>query len=217
LQSFHQRFPALSIGELLGDAGEGFDSVLRYVHTDLQALRTIRLRHAEGDDLPLTCLQRGYDQNGIPLCSLGYRLSCNGHDYQHGTTKWVCRQKCLHQPHPDIQLTQESQAPRTACPFADPAHPLGTSVTIGLALPDGSIRLARDMQVSSDTWKLRIGRQSYSESRNASQTRYHLKRSPWFGLVNSSKATLIGDTLFLMFNLARFVLEACSVTPPAPP
>jgi len=180
------------------------------------ALRTIRLRHAEGDDLPTTCLQRGYDPNGIPLCPLGYRLACNGHDYQHGTTKWVCRTKCMHQSEPDLQLSPETQAPRTACPFADPARPLGTSITTGLALPDGSIRLARDMPVGSDTWKLRIGRQSYSESRNASQARYQLKRSPWFGFSNSSKATTIGDTLLLLLNLARFILEASAAALPAP-
>ena len=101
--------------------------------------------------------------------------------------------------------------PRQACPFADPAHPLGYSLTTGLSLPDGSIRLARDMQVGSDTWKLRIGRQSYAESRNASQARRGLKRSPWFGLPNSAKATLIGDTLSLAFNLTRLFCEAsCS-------
>ncbi len=211
------RFPSLSIGEVLGDAGEGHEGVLTYVHQDLQALRTIHIRHAEGDDQPMTCLKRGYDENGIPLCPLGYRMSCNGHDYQQQKTKWLCRQKCLHQSQADIQLSPEIQAPRTACPFTDPARPLGFSITTGLALPDGSVRLARDMQVGSDTWKLRIGRQSYSESRNASQARRGLKRSPWFGLSNTSKATTIGDTLSLMLNLARFVLEACSASPPAPP
>ena len=216
-QNLRLRFPHLSIGEVLADAGEGLEVVLSYVHTDLHALRTIRLRHAEGDDLPTTCLQRGYDHNGIPLCPLGYRLACNGHDYHHQTTKWLCRQKCLHQPQPDILPTLQNQVPRTTCPFADPAHPLGTSITTGLSLPDGSIRLARDMPVGSDSWKLRIGRQSYSESRNASQARYHLKRSPWFGFSNSSKATTIADTLFLLLNLARFVLEASSAARPAPP
>jgi hypothetical protein len=216
-QNLRLHFPHLSIGEVLGDAGEGQEVVLSYVHTDLHALRTIRLRHADGDKLPLTCLQRGYDHNGTPLCPIGYRLSCNGHDYQHQTTKWVCRQKCLHQPEPDIQLSPQTQASRTACPFADPAHPLGSSITTGLSLPDGSVRLARDMQVGSELWKLRIGRQSYSESRNASQARYQLKRSPWFGFSNSSKATTIGDTLFLLLNLARFILEASSAALPASP
>lgn len=217
LKDLHRRFPDLSIGEVLGDAGEGFEAILHFVHTDLHALRTIRLRHAEGDDLPLTCLQRGYDQNGVPLCPIGYRLSCNGHDYQHHTTKWVCRQKCLHQPEPDIQLPSQAHEAHKACPFAHPDHPLGSSVTTGISLPDGSVRLARDMLVGSDTWKLRIGRQSYSECRNASQARYQLKRSPWFGFTNSSKATTIGDTLLLLLNLARFILEASAAPLPAPP
>lgn len=216
-QDLRRRFPNLAIGEVLGDAGEGQEIVLSYIHTDLHALRSIRIRHAEGDDQLLTCLKRGYDENGNPLCPLGYRLSCNGHDYLRGSTKWVCHQKCLHQPEPDIQLSPETQPPRTACPFADPTHPLGMSITIGLSFPDGSIRLARDMQVGSDTWKLRIGRQSYSESRNASQARRQLKRSPWFGLANSSKATTIGDTISLMLNLARFVLEASQAALSAPP
>jgi hypothetical protein len=210
-----RRFPALSIGEVLGDAGEGFESILGYVHTELQALRTIRIRHAEGDDLPLTCLQRGYDEKGTPLCPIGYRLSCNGHDYSHHSTKWVCRQKCIHQPQPDLSVSQETQTPRTACPFADPTHPLGMSLTIGLSFPDGSIRLVRDMLVGSDLWKLRIGRQSYAESRNASQAHRRLKRSPCFGLTNSAKVTLIGDTLSTMLTLARLILEASAS--PAPP
>ena len=205
-----QRFPSLKINEVLGDAGEGFDEILRYVHDNLQALRTIRLRHAAGDDAPLVCLERSYDEHGIPLCPLGYRLACNGHDYQRNSTKWVCHQKCLHQAAPDICLPDKSQAqpPRQACAFVDPAHPLGFSMTIGLDLPDGCIRLARDMQVGSDLWKLRIGRQSYSESRNASQSRRNLKRSPWFGIHNSAKTMLISDTLSLAANLARLVFEA---------
>lgn len=64
------------------------------------------------------------------------------------------------------------------------------------------------MQAGSDTWNLRIGRQSYSESRNASQQRRGIKRSPWFGLNNTAKAMLISDTLSLAFNLTRLIFEA---------
>jgi hypothetical protein len=202
LQHLHQRFPKLRIGEVLGDAGEGFDEILKYVHVDLHALRTIRLRHAEGDDQPLTCLQRGYDEHGIPLCPHGYRLSSNGHDYQRHATKWVCRLKCTHQPDPDIPGAA-SAISRSTCPFASPDHSLGFSLSTTLTLPDGSIRLARDMQVGSDTWQLRIGRQSYAESRNATQTRRHLKRSPAFGLPNTAKSMLLSDTLSLAFRLRR--------------
>jgi len=211
LQSLRSRFPHLQIGEFLGDAGEGYDQVLRYVHDDLKALRTIRLLSMNGDDDPLTCLRRGYDEKGTPLCPLGYRLFPNGHDYEHGTTKWLCRQKCIRQAQPDIALAEappQEILPHQACQFAEPQRPLGYSLTTGLSLPDGCIRLARDLQVGSPSWKLRIGRQSYAESRNASQQRRGLKRSPWFGLTNTAKATLIGDTLSLAFNLARLIGQA---------
>ena len=209
LQDLRKRFPSLKIGEFLGDAGEGFDEILQYVHDDLQALRTIRLRHADGDDLALTCLQRGYDQNGVPLCPHGYRMTSNGHDYQRHSTKWVCHRKCVHQPKPDISGA-EPQVSRTTCPFANPdqAARLGFSLCTSLTLPDGSIRLARDIQVDSDTWHLRMGRQSYAESRNATQARRQLKRSPSFGLSNTAKSMTLSDTLSLAFNLCRLIFEA---------
>lgn len=209
LEALRRRFPALQIGEFLGDAGEGFDEILQYVHQDLHALRTIRLRHADGDELALTCLQRGYDQNGVPLCPHGYRMTSNGHDYQRHATKWVCHRKCLHQPEPDISAA-ESQVSRTTCPFANPnqAARLGFSLCTALTLPDGSIRLARDTQVDSDTWHLRMGRQSYAESRNATQARRQLKHPPSFGLPNTAKSMTISDTLSLAFNLCRLIFEA---------
>lgn len=219
LKSLRSRFPTLQIGEFLGDAGEGLDEVLIFVYSELKAIRSIRLRHHDGDDLPLTCLTRGYDQQGIPLCQLGYRLSFNGHDYQRQSSKWVCRQKCSHQPVPDISPPDFNPdlPPRLHCPFVDPQRPLGFSVTIGLALPDGCIRLARDLSPDSPSWKLRIGRQSYAESRNASLAHRQLKRSPWFGLENTTKATIIGDTLSIAFNLSRLIFEASSSALRAPP
>lgn len=206
-QSLRQRFPALNIGEVLGDAGEGYDEILQFVYDDLRALRTIRLRHTEQDEQLLTCLQRGYDQNGIPLCPHGYRLSSNGHDYQRHATKWVCRLQCTHQADPDIPGVASALS-RSTCPFATADHPLGFSLNTALTLPDGSIRLARDLQVGSDTWQLRIGRQSYAESRNATQARRHLKRSPSFGLSNTAKSMLLSDILSLAFNLTRLIFEA---------
>jgi len=43
--------------------------------------------------------------------------------------------------------------------------------------------------VCSALWRLRQGRQSYAESRNASQARRHLKRSPWYDQANSATPT----------------------------
>jgi hypothetical protein len=209
-----RRFPDLIIGEVIADAGEGFDEILRYIHDDLKALRIIvPRRHAE-DDNPLTLLKREYDAQGTPLCLYGYRLSFNGHDYQRGISKWVCRQRCLHRPQPDVTVDpapdSEAQAACSPldCPYRDPERPLGCLVVVGLAFPNGDMRLARDLRVESPTWELRIGRQSYSESRNACQARRGVKRSPWFGRTNSAKASIIADILTGALNVARFVREA---------
>ena len=87
---------------------------------------------------------------------------------------------------------------------------------VDLTLPDGDIRLARDHAVGSDTWKLRSGRRSYSECRNADQSRRGLKRSPCFGLPNSAKASILGDILTSALNVARFVRAATLAAARAP-
>jgi hypothetical protein len=94
------------------------------------------------------------------------------------------------------------------CPYLQGQGAAGFLVTVNLTLPDGNIRLARDLKVGSPTWDLRLGRQSYSESRNADQTRRGVKRSPWFGQANAAKASLLADTLTCALNVARFVREA---------
>jgi hypothetical protein len=206
-QDLQARFPDLLIGEVTGDAGEGFDEILRFIHDDLHALRLIDQRRADGDADPSALLKRGYDAQGTPLCMFGYRLAFNGHDYQRHDSKWLCRQVCRHQAKPDLVLPGASADPKI-CPYRTPQGDLGHLVRVGLALPDGNVRLARDLNVDSATWQLRQGRQSYAESRNANQTRHGLKRSPCFGLANSAKAQILGDTLTLATNVARFIREA---------
>jgi hypothetical protein len=211
-QDLRRRFPALKIGEVTGDAGEGYDDILRFIHDDLHAVRLIDQRHQPGDDDLLTCLKRGYDAHGTPLCQQGYRLAFNGHDYARGDSKWVCRRRCRVQVQPDVVLNPPALDDPHACPYRQPDEDLGYLARVGLTLPDGNLRLARDLQVDSPTWTLRQGRQSYAESRNANQARYHLKRSPWFGLPNSAKATVLGDILTNALNVARFVREASRMT-----
>jgi hypothetical protein len=207
-----RRFPALLISEMLGDAGEGFDEILRFVYHDLHALRSIRIRHHSCDKDTLTCLKRGYDAQGTPLCPHGYLLAFNGHDYRRQTSKWVCRQRCVPHPEPDLlpdDWSDEQRATLSLCPYRDPARPLGYTTIVNATLPqDNDVRLARDFKVGSPTWELRIGRLSYAESRNANQTRRNLKRSPWFGQTNSAKAQILGDILSCALNVARFVREA---------
>ena len=104
-----------------------------------------------------------------------------------------------------------------ACPYRTSGSSLGYLVWVGLSLPDGDIRLARDLKAGSLLWTLRQNRQSYAESRNANQARFGLKRLPWYGQPNSAKANYLGDILTCALNVARFVREAtmaiaCSVT-----
>jgi len=206
LKDVQARYPQLKIGEVLGDAGEGFDEILEFVHQDLHALRTITPRHHATDADEALCLKRGYDPHGTPLCPHGYRMRCNGHNYDTQQTKWVCKQRCCLHPQPDVH-PQPPEA-RPDCPYRDPEHPLGMTVTVGLTLPDGTLRLARDHATTGPTWELRHGRQSYSESRNAIQERLGLKRAPGFGLANAAKASILGDILTLLGTVARFVREA---------
>jgi len=213
-QDLQRRFPPLKIGEVLGDAGEGIEEILRFVHTDLHALRTIVLHRATDDEDPLVCLTRGYDAQGTPLCSHGYRLAFNGHDYRRHDSKWVCRQRCRQHSQPDVTpvLPPDATPPTlhdlSFCPYLAPQRPLGYLAIVNLALPNGDIRLARDLKVGSPLWELRLGRQSYAESRNACQARRGVKRSPWFGQANSAKASILADTLTSLLNVARFVREA---------
>jgi hypothetical protein len=211
------RFPNLVIGEVTGDAGEGYDEILRFVHDDLHALRLIDQRRADCDADPAALLKRGYDAQGAPLCMFGYRLAFNGHDYgdqvARHDSKWLCRQVCRHQAKPDVALPAATADAKT-CPYRTPEGDFGYLVRVGLALPDGNVRLARDLNVDSASWQLRQGRQSYAgqpqrlHSRNANQTRHGLKRSPCFGLPNSAKAQILGGTLTLATNVARFIREA---------
>lgn len=212
LRQLRQRFPDLRIGEVVADAGEGYDEVLGFVYQELKALRIIDLREHQTDADALARLRRGYDGDGTPLCSYGYRLYANGHDYQARRSKWVCRQRCRRQAEPDVQPpgSQAEGGERVdaaSCPYRDSSRQ-GYIVTVGDTLADGSRRLARDLQVGSATWKLRKGRSSYAESRNASQMRRGVKRSPWFGLANSGKAACLSDGLTLTTTVARLVREA---------
>ncbi len=206
LEDLRRRYPQLQIGEVLGDAGEGYDEILRYVYAELHACRLIEIRHHATDRDPALCLKRGYDAQGIPLCPHGYRLRCNGHNYATQQTKWVCRRRCVLHPQPDVH--PHPPAARPDCPWRDPEYAWGMSVTVRLTLPDGSLRLARDYAITGPTWRQRHGRQSYAESRNAIQTRLGLDRAPWFGLTSAAKASILGDILTLLSTVARFVREA---------
>lgn len=198
--SLRARFPWLSIGEVLADAALGFQCCLDPIW-EAGALRMVDLRAAEGDDNLQIQLRRGYNAKGHPLCLHGYEMSPNGHDYARRRTKWCCAHVCL----------QQTARPTPACPYLTPEHKHGQVVNVGRTLPDGSVRLAREVAYDSRAWKERYGRRNLSESRNGSQERMGLKRLPSFGLSRGRKEVALGDFLDNLHTLARLLQEATTL------
>ena len=194
------RFAYLDIGEVLADAALGYQCCLDPIW-EAGALRMVDTRAAQGDDDPQVQLRRGYNDKGHPLCIHGYEMSPNGHDYQRRRTKWICKKTCLKDP----------KRPGPDCPYLASEHKCGQVVNVGRTLPDGSVRLAREVPYGSPNWKKRYGRRNLSESRNGSQERMGLKRLPNFGLPRNFKEVAVGDFLDNLHTLGRLVQEATTL------
>ena len=80
-------------------------------------------------------------------------------------TKGCCRQACLHDADPIVNLPDVHYPPET-CPYRDPQHPHGQIGGVGERFADGSIRLVRDLPVGTPEWK-----RLYHRARNAVQSR----------------------------------------------
>lgn len=199
------RFPWLVIGEVLADAALGYEPCLDPIWQS-GALRMVDSRAAEGDDQRELQLRRGYDANGHPLCVHGYPMHPNGHDYDRRRTKWCCAQACKH----------DAQHPAPECPFRSPDHSHGQIVNVGRTLPDGSVRLAREVPYGSETWKARYGRRNLSESRNASLEGMGLKRLSTSGLAHGRQEIAIADFLDNLRTLGRLVQEATTLAAKRP-
>ena len=211
------RFPTLKIGEMLADAALGFQDCLDPIW-EAGALRMVDIRAAEGDDDHQRQLQRGYDDQGHPLCVHGYPMRSNGHDYQRRRTKWCCQQVCLPVPWPALGRPgrppaegAKLQPPPPECPYQAAHHPYGQVVHVGRTLPDGSVRLAREVPYGSQTWKQRYARRNLSESRNGCVEHLGLKRMDSFGLTHNRKENAIADFLGNLRTLGRLVQEATTL------
>jgi len=204
-----KRFPYLQMGEVLADAALGYRVCLDPIR-QAGALRMVDIRAAEGDNDRQVQLDRGYDENGHPVCVHGYKMRSNGYDYDRCRTKWCCEKVCL-----ALETTtqadetgQEPPRPAPHCPYQAPQHKHGQVVNVGRALPGGCVRLAREVPYGSKTWKKRYGRRSLSESRNGSLENMGLKRLPSCGLSRGLKEVAIGDFLDNLHTLGRLVQEA---------
>lgn len=195
--------PWLKIGEWLDDSGVGFEECLKAIWA-LGALRMVDIRADKGDGDFEVCLRRGYEGRGYPLCAHGYVMHPNGYDRQRRRTKWVCNQTCRRRP----RREGEPVSPPSGCPYLDPSHPLGQVRNVGLAFPNGSVRLAREIPYGSEAWKARYGRRNLSESRNGLIQGLGLKRMRSFGLERARKDIRLADFLLNLRTLGRLVREA---------
>ena len=202
------RFPYLKLGEFLADAALGFQDCLDPIW-EAGALRMVDIRAAERDHDRQHQRQRGYDDNGHPLCVHGYPMRSNGHDYRRRRTKWCCHKVCL-KPQTDL-ADSHPRHPTPECPYQTSQHKLGQVVNVGRSLPDGSVRLAREVPYDSQLWRQRYGRRNLSESRNGSIEHLGLKRMHSFGLTGARKENASADFLNNLHTLGRLVQEATTL------
>lgn len=202
------RFPYLPIGELLADAALGYQCCLGPIW-EAGALRMVDIRAAPGDNDRATQLRRGYDEKGHPLCMHGYPMSSHGHDYDRRRSKWRCEKVCLRAQPTDNEPSLPHPPPE--CPYQHSQYQHGQVVNVARTLPDGDVRLAREVPYDSSTWKKRYGRRSLSESRNGLLEHMGLKRLPSCGLRRDLKEVVVGDWLEDLHTLGRLVLEATTL------
>jgi hypothetical protein len=177
------RFPWLKVGQVLADAG---------------ALRMVDIRANQTDKDPDAQLNRGYDENGHPLCPLGYVLHSNGYDHQRRRAKWRCAKRCRH--------SAEKTVPE--CDYLKPEYKHGYTITVGRTHADGSVRLAREIPYGSEAWKERYGRRNSAESRNSLLEHLGLKRMPVHGKNACHVTVLQADFVANQRTLVRLIREA---------
>ena len=206
LDAVETRFLWLRIGEVIADSANGYGPSLNRVF-ELGALRMIDIREDPSDRNWEACLQRGYDGKGRPLCVHGYAMRSNGYDSERRRAKYICAHVCEREPRRQGEPVQ----PVSECPFREPTDGVGQVVNVGRTLPDGSLRLAREIPYGSDTWKARYGRRNLTESRNAQMEQMGLKRMPVFGGKGNSrniKEVQIADFLINLHTIGRLIREA---------
>lgn len=204
-------YPDLNLDAFVGDAGFGYDVVLRTVY-HLGARRVVDLRAHETDRNKAFWPTRGYDDKGRPICPFGYAFTANGYDPQRQRYKWFCAQACLHGVEPVVRV-EGTQYPPAECAHRRSELPRGRILNVAETFTDGSLRLVRDLPVSSSSWKrLYHQARNASESRNATFKRWNLKRLPVYGGLRGKAFAYLADTWATLTTLTRLVREATLAT-----
>jgi hypothetical protein len=202
-----QFYPDLYVDIVAGDAGLGYYVFLHACY-QLGAKRVVDLRADPSDKDKAQWTLRGYNDKGRPVCSYGYAFAANGFDTDRHRHKWFCRQACLNEKEPCVQLKNVTYPP-PQCPYQEPDHPYGQVLNIAETFDDGSIRLVRDIPVGSPTWDQFYHRaRNASEDRNADLEGWNLKRLPVYGNLRGRALVALADTWINLSTLARLVREA---------
>jgi len=205
-------YPGLQVDTVTGDAGFGFEVFLHTTYHHLRARRVVDLRAHQTDRDPLQWPTRGYDDRGRPICSFGYAFVANGFDYDSRRHKWICRQACLKQIKPGVELPDVTYPP-TDCPYRNPERPNGEVRNIAERFPNGSIRLVRDVPVGSPTWKRLYHRgRNAAEGRNSIMEAWGFKRMPVYGKDRVKAIIFQADVWANLTTLARLVHEATTAS-----
>jgi hypothetical protein len=191
------RFPWLKVGEVLADAGACEQTCLDAIW-NAGALRMVDICAHKSDEDPDIRLDRGYDENGHPLCPFGHVLHSNGYDYCRRRAKWRCAKRCR----------RNSEKPMPECPYLEAEYKHGYTVTVGHTHADGTVRLAREIPYGSQAWKERYGRRNSAESRNSVLERLGLKHMPVHGRDACHVTVLQADFVANQRTLVRLIREA---------
>ncbi len=203
------KYPDQQIGEWIDDSGVGYEDCLGAIY-ELGALRMVEIRAVPEDDDPASCLKRGYDAQGRPLCPFGYPMRPNGYDYRERRAKWVCAGVCRRQPLHE----GDAVSPVKDCPFLPglgDSRALGRVVNVGQSMPDGATRLARDIPYGSAAWDARYGRRNNSESRNSQVEGMGLKRMISYGIDHVTRDVQLADFILNLRTVGRLVREATAL------
>jgi hypothetical protein len=203
-------YPDLHVDAVVGDAGFGYEIVLRIVYHYLHARRVIDLRGDKSDHDKALWPVRGYDDQGRPVCPYGYALKANGFDFDRQRHKWVCFHACRRDIDPLVSVSDATYPP-DECPYLELTH--GQIVNVAECFEDGSMRLARDVPVGTSAWKRLYHRaRNAAEGRNSAAERWHLKRMPVYGDPRSRALAFQADVWLNLTTLARLVREATAAT-----
>lgn len=206
-------YPTLNVDAVAGDAGLGYEVVLKTVYHTLHARRVVDLRAHNTDKDKTQWPVRGYDDKGRPICPHGHAFTANGFDYDRQRHKWFCGQTCLSGATPVVSMKDIPHLPHE-CAYLKPQHaPYGKIINVADRFQDGSMRLVRDLPMGSPAWKRIYHRaRNAVEGRNAVFEDWDLKRMSVYGDPRSRATTFLADVWLNLTTLARLVREATAAT-----